>query len=126
MEIMKTRVVSKLAFLVLAPMIIVSGCANRELYGKAVTEKNVISISDILVNADTYKGKMVKVEGEIVTECPTGCWFEMGDGSAVLYVDIGPNGIAIPQRVGKNVTVQGVVVVDGYKIKLIGEGVEIK
>ena len=37
------------------------------------------------------------------------CWFYVDDGTGRIYVDLNPGGIAIPQRVGKAVTVIGKV-----------------
>ncbi len=57
---------------------------------------------------------------------PTGCWFEVSEGGAVLYVDIGAEGLAIPQRVGWRVTVRGRLQGEGARPYLIGQGLEIR
>ncbi len=117
---------NKLLLLAVAGFVAVYGCARQEQYGKAITEDKFIPLSDVLGNMNSYSGKTVKVQGKIVTECPTGCWFEMAEGPAVLYVDIGPQGLAIPQKVGKKVVVEGRIVVEGYKAKLLGGGLVIQ
>ncbi len=103
-----------------------SGCGKPVLYGAASTVADITSAADILSNPEDFEGKSVKVEGRIVTECPSGCWFEIEEGNARLYVDIAPSGLAIPQKVGSKVTVEGAVTVEDNKAKLIGRGVEIK
>lgn len=102
------------------------GCSSSEQYGKAVTEGTVTAISDILAEPAAYEGRAVRVRGEIITECPSGCWFELGDGPAVVYVDIASEGLAIPQRLGKKATVEGTVTVEGKQTKILGKGVEIR
>jgi hypothetical protein len=121
------NVMSRLApvGLVLA-VAVIQGCGGAETYGDAITETEVTAVSDILTNASGYDGRTVRVEGKIATECPSGCWFELQDGSAVIYVDIAPHGLAIPQKVGSRVVVEGEIVVANGRTKLIGKGVEIR
>jgi hypothetical protein len=103
----------------------VQGCGRSETYGEAVTETNKTAISDILLQADRYEGETVRLEGKIATECPSGCWFELRDNGAVIYVDMAPAGFAIPQHVGRDVVVEGTVVVQDGKPKIHARGVEI-
>ena len=77
-------------------------------------------------NPSAYLTKTVKLEGKIVAECPTGCWFDVDDGTGVLHVDTKPSGYAIPQRVGKKVVVEGEIYERGGKPIMIGKGVEIQ
>lgn len=101
------------------------GCGRSETYGEAVTETSITAVADILQNVDGYAGKTVRVEGKIATECPSGCWFELKEEGAIIYVDMAPGGFAIPQYVGKKAVVQGTVVVDGRRARIHAEGVEI-
>ena len=68
----------------------------------------------------------VTVQGKIIQECPTGCWFDIQQGGAKLHIDIRPAGLAIPQRVGKTVTVEGQVISKDGQVQVSGRGVEIK
>lgn len=105
--------------------ILVGGCGKAERYGEEFTVTEATAVSDILANPATYEGRTVRIEGEIARECPTGCWFDLKDGSAVIYVDIGPRGLAIPQRVGRKVAVEGTVSREDGQPRFLGKGVEI-
>jgi hypothetical protein len=109
----------------IAVAIVTRGCGSPETYGEPVTETSKTVVSDILQNMDAYAGKTVRVEGKIATECPSGCWFELAEGGAMIYVDMAPHGFAIPQYVGKNAVVQGTVVVEGKRARIHAKGVEI-
>ena len=73
----------------LMAVLFLQGCGGSEHYGEVLAQKETTPISDILADPAAYSGKTVRVSGKISTECPAGCWFELGDGPAVLYVDIG-------------------------------------
>lgn len=118
-----TRVLLLASILIAA---ILGGCGGGEQYGEAISPGEATKISDILADPGQYEGKTVKLAGTIVTECPSGCWFEMSDGSAIVYVDIAPRGLAIPQHVGSDVTVEGTVTTVDKQTKIFGEGVEIR
>ena len=73
-----------------------------------------------------FEGKEVRLEGTIDIECPTGCWFKLKEGNAVIHVELKDAGIAIPQKVGSKVAAEGkIAVVDG-RITLNATGLEIK
>jgi RNase P/RNase MRP subunit p29 len=103
-----------------------AGCGHFEAYGTRLSDGAVTSLRDILLKPEKYDGKTVVVKGKILNECPSGCWFDLKDGGAVLHVDIKPAGLAIPQKVGHEVKVQGDVVVQNMKPQLLGKGVEIR
>lgn len=103
------------------------GCGSKQSsFGKEISISTAIKIKDILSNLDKYKNELVRVEGKIIRECPTGCWFDLKDDTAEMRVDLKPSGLAIPQRVGSQAIVEGKVVDQGYIIEIIGEGVRIK
>jgi hypothetical protein len=81
-------------------------------------------ISEILQNPKVYSGKIVRVEGKITSECGSGCWFTIKDSSAVLYVDLAPNNMVIPQKRGSNARVIGQIVSTGSDIYMIGSKVD--
>jgi len=101
------------------------GCGEVEQYGNAVEEDATADIGAILSTPASFDSMMVTVEGDIVTECPSGCWFELGEEGRAIYVDIAPKGLAIPQRVGKRAVVHGQVVLRDSRPMIVGEGVEI-
>lgn len=103
-----------------------SGCGGPENYGKPISDRSVVPIKNILMRPQDYDGKDVSVKGNIAAECPTGCWFDLKDKGAVIYVDVEPSGFAIPQKVGAAVTVEGEVVVKDGKPAIIGKGVKIE
>ena len=107
----------------------ISGCTgnsseNRERYGVDITEKGVVNTKDILANPDKYLGQTLRLEGKIVRECPSGCWFYLEDETGTIYVDINPSGLSIPPKVGKKVVVEGVPENKNGRISIIRKGVE--
>ncbi len=86
---------------------------------------NIIKIQDIIKNEPAYNGKMVVVEGKIVDECGSGCWFIVDDGTANIYVDILPSNFVIPQKRGSNAKVYGSVTSKDGDPMIIGKVVEI-
>jgi len=113
--------------LLLAVAFAATGCRDRaEQYGGKISDPNVTEAKAILSEPDAFEGKTVTIEGKIVRECPTGCWFDVEDGAAIIHVDINPSGFAIPQKVGKMVTVEGKISVQNKRPVLVGKGVEIK
>jgi hypothetical protein len=84
-----------------------------------------VKIQDIIEDASAYEGKMVVIEGKIETECPSGCWFIVDDGSAGIYVDILPSNFVIPQKRGSEIKVYGEVTIQDGDPMMIGKIVEI-
>jgi hypothetical protein len=89
-----------------------------------ITEPPLVKIADILVNPKEYDGKNVIVRGKISRECPSGCWFNLQDGNAVIYIDLLPSNIVIPQKTGSSARVTARVVREGSDVYLIGSKVE--
>lgn len=84
-----------------------------------------VEIQDIIEDTSAYEGKVVVIEGKIETECPSGCWFIVDDGSASLYVDILPSNFVIPQKRGSEIKVYGEVTTQDGDPMMIGKIVEI-
>jgi hypothetical protein len=122
---MKTRYFIILLTALMA-IVSVAGCARPEIYGEHLSNRSVTPIKDILTHPEAYDGKTVTVKGQIAIECETGCWFNFKEGDAVIYVNLEPSGFAIPQKGGRNAIVEGNVIVEKGKPKLIGRGVEIR
>lgn len=120
------KIISAVCALIIS-VLVVSGCAAKPgIYGNPLTETKVTTVADISANADSLSGKVVRLEGQIVRECPAGGWIMLKDNTGTIYVDLHPNQIAIPQAVGHSVAAQGKVRKDGKLISVLGEGVELK
>ncbi|MGB6370332.1 MAG: hypothetical protein WBF68_04790 [Atribacterota bacterium] len=107
----------------------ISGCSgnsgnNSERYGVEITEKRVVSVKDIYTNPNEYLNQTVRLEGKIVRECSSGCWFFLEDETGTIFVDINPSGLSIPPKVGKKAVVEGVPENRNGRITINGKGVE--
>jgi hypothetical protein len=89
-----------------------------------VNSPSVVKISDVLQNHKSLDGKTVIVQGKIVNECGSGCWFTLKEGNAVIYIDLAPNNMVIPQKRGADAKVTAKVVSEGTDVYLIGSKVE--
>jgi len=90
----------------------------------AVAVSQAARIAEILQDPRGFDGKTVVVEGKIASECPSGCWFTLKDGNAVIYIDLAPSNLVIPQRKGSNAKVTAKVVTEGSDVYLIGNKVD--
>lgn len=117
-----------LMILVLTLMLPFSGCGKKEAdkYGQEISNRTATKVEAILKEPGNFDGKTVTVQGKIIRECPTGCWFEVKENSGIIYVDLNPSGFAIPQKVRKTATVEGKVSVRNNQPMIVGTGVEIK
>lgn len=103
------------------------GCAQQgKSFGQPITEAKLTPISDILAKPEQFAGKTVRIEGKIMVECPSGCWFFLKDATGTIYVNLNPSNFAIPQVRGHEVIVQGAVKKGGPQLEVTGEGVQIK
>jgi uncharacterized protein YdeI (BOF family) len=89
-----------------------------------VENPKVLKIADIMGKPEIYQGQAVVVEGKIITECPSGCWFTLNDNAGTIYVDLAPSDLVIPQKRGAFARVYGQVVRKGSDTYLIGTKVE--
>lgn len=128
----KTRNIKLIGVLliILLTLLIISGCSSNhssakgESYGVNITEKKVVSVKDIYTNPNEFLNQTIRLEGEIVRECSSGCWFYLEDKTGTIYVDINPSGLSIPPKVGKKVVVEGVPENKNGRISIVGKGVE--
>lgn len=91
-----------------------TGCISQAGTSTAAAAQAIpasVSIGEIIRNPSAYNTTDLFVRGKIITECGSGCWFILDDGTGTLYVDLAPNNFAIPQVSGTTVVVQGFVVV---------------
>lgn len=119
----KNRIVLLLLFISAA---VFAGCGRVESYGQPISNRQVTKIEDIILHPDVYKDKVVTVSGRITNECSTGCWFDLKEGGAIIYVNTETQGFAIPQRSGKRTLVEGILSIENRKPKIIGKGIEIR
>ena len=114
--------------LILTLVLSLAGCGrkNEGKYGQEISNQSLTEVAEILKDIGAYDGKTVTIQGDIIRECPTGCWLEVKDDAGIIYVDLNPSGFAIPQKVGKTATVQGKVLTRNNQPMMIGTGVEIK
>ncbi|MBN1869294.1 MAG: hypothetical protein JW847_01785 [Candidatus Omnitrophica bacterium] len=107
-------------------ILVTAGCAKVEHYGQPLSLRETTKVIDILKNPGQYIDKMVKVEGKIANECPTGCWFNVTDETGTLYIDLLGANIAIPQKVGHDVILEGTIKERSGVPIIHGTGVDIK
>lgn len=103
---LKKIMLSIVSMVILMAVVLLPGCARKDQYGSAIDPASTLQkVSDILSKPESYLGKQVVLKGRIDLECGSGCWFYLDDGTGRIYVDLKSGGFAIPQRVGKTVTV---------------------
>lgn len=104
-----------------------SFAGGKKSYGKPLTLTEVTKISDILASPDSFNGKRVLVEGNIVGVCAErGCWIKLGSDkefeSLTFKVDDGVIIFPLDAK-GKSARAEGVVSVKKYtKEELIEAG----
>ncbi|MCK4886744.1 MAG: DUF4920 domain-containing protein [Planctomycetes bacterium] len=125
---MKTTKTILLVMVILIGTFALAGCRKRQpkQYGQKIQDHNTTSIDQILKTPEDFDGKTVTIKGKIIQECMTGCWFDVQQNNALIHVDIKPSGFAIPQKVGKDVIVEGNVSLRDGQLNFIGKGVELK
>jgi uncharacterized protein YdeI (BOF family) len=116
------RLVGALILITLAALITQAVRATEE---PAEFKNETAKIQEIIENEQAFDGKYVVIDGKIETECPSGCWFIVDDGTAQIYVDILPSNFVIPQKRGSQVKVYGKVTTRDNDPLLIGEIVKI-
>lgn len=113
--------------IMLVTVILMSACTKpEETFGEAIRTKEVTPINEVVSNPQQFEGKTVRLEGTILAECPTGCWFDMRDEGGAMYVELHHSGFAIPQKVGSDIVVEGTVEMRDGKPILIGKGAELE
>ena len=92
--------------------ILISGCTSQPApvgTTSAPVLPGSVSVGEIVKLPLAFEGKEVVVKGKIASECGSGCWFMLDDGTGIIYVDLAPNNFAIPQLQGSTVVVKGVI-----------------
>lgn len=83
-----------------------------------------LTVRQLIDHSAEYAGHSVSLTGKIVVECTQGCWFFLNDGTGLIYVDLKPAGLTIPQRIGARVTIRGQIQGSGGNLQILGEAVE--
>jgi hypothetical protein len=101
--------------------ILIAGCATQSSPAPAVSPG--VTNGAIIKDPSAYEGRDLVLKGKIATECGSGCWFLLDDGTDQLYVDLAENNFAIPQLHGTTVVVKGVIRVENGDPKLFATSV---
>ncbi len=121
----KLKINTYITFVVITVFLtLLLGCAKKDIYGETITTQSTTTIDELITNPQNFLGKTVKIEGEIVNECPGGHWFYLKGDKEIIYVTL--SGFILPQRVGKTAVVEGNLVENNNTYALLGKGVEIK
>lgn len=118
----RDRLAGVLILITLAALAVSAVQAKEE---PAELKGEIVKIQDIIKNETAYDGKMVVIEGKIINECPSGCWFILDDQTASIYIDILPSNFVIPQKRGSDAKVYGEVATKDGDGMIIGKIVEI-
>ena len=90
----------------------------------ATISSQIMEIAKLLEKGSEFAGREVIIEGKIVQECGSGCWFNLKDDTGIIYVDLAPSDLVIPQKVGSKATVFGKVAIKNGTTYIIGTKVE--
>ena len=121
------NVIWKMTIVLAVIPIFIIGCGKSEFFGEPFSgDAPKTTIKQMLENPADYVDKTVLIEGKIKEVCPAGCWFFANDDFGELYVNIGPAGFAIPNKMGHKVKIEGEIINHKGTMMLMGKGVEIK
>lgn len=113
--------------LFLSLSLIMAGCGKSTVLGKEISNNTIVKINDINSDKEGYSGKTVKIEGKIMEICPTGCWFNVNDGTGVIHINLaGKDYVMEGGNLNSEVMVEGKVKYNDTGISMIGSGIEIK
>ncbi|MBV6512312.1 MAG: hypothetical protein FMNOHCHN_01809 [Ignavibacteriaceae bacterium] len=90
---------------------------DSKKFGEQITMTEKTKISDILADPESFVGKKVLVEGEVIDVCSAaGCWMELkSDKDGKIKIKVKDGEIVFPmEAAGKKALVEGLV----YKIDL--------
>ena len=99
---------------IIALLLFIVGCTQEpamDQYGSELALENVTPIAEILDTPETYLGKKVQIEGEVVDVCPMkGCWMEIKDPKTgqIMKVKVEDDVIVFDENSkGKNAIAEG-------------------
>jgi hypothetical protein len=120
----KAYTITVLLIIVASATLITAGCNKQVKFGTDVSSQAITPIENLVAKPADYEKKTVKIEGQIIDECPGGHWFHVKGSKEIIYVTL--SGFILPQKVGKIVVVEGSLVNDSGQVALLGKGVEVK
>jgi uncharacterized protein YdeI (BOF family) len=103
--------------------ILITGCTTQS--SSALVVSPGVTNGAIIKDPAAYEGRELVLKGKIATECGSGCWFLLDDGTGQLYVDLDENNFAIPQLQGSTVFMKGVVRVENGDPKFFATNVTV-
>jgi len=104
----------KLTIMALILLVALSGTAvaKDKVYGKGVSKGDIIKISKIMADTDSFQGKTVRIEGTAVAVCShRGCWVEISSDTEgeTLRLKVTDGEIVFPKKVvGEHIVAEGV------------------
>lgn len=108
--------------IVFGMLIFLTACGREpEKFGEADFDQVRTEIKQIY--SEALDSKEYTLEGNLISVCPAGCWFDIADNTGKIHVNLAPAGIAIPQYNGKKAVVKGKTVIRDGKISFQGKGV---
>jgi len=121
-----------IAVVALAALFVASwatGCGGAKKavrYGREIpADMMATTAAEILANPQAFEGRDVLLAGKITSECPSGGWIWIADGTGDIYVTMHPTNVFIPQRVGHRVRAMGRVVLESGSPQVVGYGLEL-
>ncbi len=102
--------------------------SQPEHFGGDFVGATQVSVRQLVHDGATQAAGDVRVEGEVVRQCPaSGCWFYLDDGRGNrVKVEMSQVVPRLPQKVGSRAVVEGRMVMMGDEAVLAGSGVEFK
>ncbi|MBI5140891.1 MAG: OB-fold nucleic acid binding domain-containing protein [Nitrospirae bacterium] len=95
------------AVIVLA-VFMLAGCSGEKFGAGHDSKAPVVKVKDVMLYPEK-RGIPVTLEGTISTQCMSnGCWFFLQDETGQIFINLAPNGMAIPPRTGKRAKVSGI------------------
>ena len=83
-----------------------------------------VTVRQLIDGSDKFAEQRVSLTGKIVVECAEGCWFFLDDGTGMIYIDLKPAGLTIPQKIGSRVTMTGKIKGAGGNLQILGDEVK--
>ncbi len=84
----------------------------------------LVTVRQLIDGSDKFTAQRVSLTGKITVECPEGCWFFLDDGTGIIYIDLKPAELTIPQKIGSRVTLTGKIKGSGGNLQILGEEVK--
>jgi hypothetical protein len=83
-----------------------------------------VTVRQLIDGSERFSAQRVSLTGQIKVECPEGCWFFLDDGTGMIYIDLKPAELTIPQKIGSRVTLTGKIKGSGGNLQILGDQVK--